>query len=74
MRPHLGLDVCMILFVLDVLPFFLPFSHPLFFFSRQIPQQFLDALASLDLKLSVSQWVSDLPFFNFSVNQANQAN
>ena len=24
---------------------------------------FLDALASLELKLSVSQWVSDLPFF-----------
>ena len=24
---------------------------------------FLDALASLDLKLSVSEWVSDLPFF-----------
>ena len=23
---------------------------------------FLDALASLDLKLSVSEWVSDLPF------------
>ena len=25
--------------------------------------RFLDALASLDLKLSVSEWVSDLPFF-----------
>ena len=32
---------------------------------------FLDALASLDLKLWVSQSVT---FFNFSVNQANQAN
>ena len=28
---------------------------------------FLDALASLDLKLSVSEWVSDSPFFKFSV-------
>ena len=27
-------------------------------------QIFLDALASLDLKLSVSEWVSNLPFFN----------
>ena len=28
---------------------------------------FLDALASLDLKLSLSEWVSDLPFFKLSV-------
>ena len=31
--------------------------------------EFLDALASLDLKLSVTESVSDLPFFKYSVNQ-----
>ena len=39
--------------------------------------KFLDALASLDLKLSVSQWVSDSPFFskfNISSNSSNSCN
>ena len=29
---------------------------------------FLDALASLDIKLSVSESVNDVAFFNYSVN------
>ena len=33
------------------------------------PKRFLDALASLDLKLSVSEWVSDLPFFKLFHSQ-----
>ena len=33
---------------------------------------FLDALASLDLKLSVSQSVSDSPFFNFFTASASR--
>ena len=35
-------------------------------------EPFLDALASLDFKLSVGESVSNLPFFKYSVNQVVQ--
>ena len=41
---------------------------------RKVKCPFLDALASLDLKLSVSESVSDLPFFKYSVFPVIPAN